>query len=757
MMGVVSKPFAATVRMILAICLAGGSALSAAPRPRAEASPSLPSFHNEVMAVLSKAGCNSGPCHGNQNGKAGFKLSLRGEDPERDFQALTRDMFARRTNPAEPDQSLLLLKATAQLGHEGGQRFRRDSAEYAMLRNWIADGMPEDPPSTPKLVRLDVSPATKILVEPAKEIALDVKAVFSDGTRRDVRRLAVYEPANRVVTVSPEGLVRRERLGEETVLVRYLDQQAPVRLAFIPRRAGFKWANPPANNFIDEHIFARLRELRMNPSALCTDTEFLRRASLDLIGLLPTVAEARAFAADMRSDKRARLVDALLTRPEHADFWALKWADVLRNEEKVLDAKGIKAFQDWLRRSVAENKPVDQFARALVAGRGSTYTNPPANYYRALREPTARSEATAQLFLGTRLGCARCHNHPFDRWTQQDYYDWADVFAKVSYRIVENKKRDNLDSHEFVGEQFVLEGGDAQVKNPRTGKAAQARLLGTPSPLQAQSAMTNRLDALADWLTHPDNPLFARAQVNRVWFHLMGRGLVDPVDDFRATNPASHPALLDALAADFTGHGFNLRRLIALIVNSRAYQLSPEPNDTNRDDETHYARAMPRRLTAEQLLDAQHQVLDRPAEFEGHPVGLRAAQLAGGSPVRRVEVRAGGPEKLLAQFGKPARLLACECERSNETTLNQAFQLISGPALHALVSHPDNRLGALLAAGTPSRAIVEELYWNALTRAPSDAELTRATTLLDGASDRRQALEDLAWALLNAKEFVLRK
>jgi len=760
------------------------------------------SFRRDVMAVLSKAGCNSGACHGNQNGKAGFKLSLRGEDPDFDLVALTRDMFARRTNPTDPDQSLILLKATTQLAHEGGLRFRKDSGEYALLQSWIASGTPDDPPDAPKLMRLEVSPVEKTLVEPASEVPLRVRAIFSDGSKRDIRRLAVYEPASRVAAVSPEGLARRERFGEETVLVRYLDQQVPVRLTFVPKRPGFKWQAPPEHNFIDRHVWAKLRRLRMNPSGLCTDTEFLRRAYLDLLGILPTADEARAFLADPSLEKRGRLLEELLARLEFADFWALKWADILRNEEKVLDPKGIKAFHQWIRQSLAENKPLDQFVRELLASTGSTYTNPPANYYRALREPTARSEATAQLFLGTRLGCARCHNHPFDRWTQADYYDWADVFAKVQYKVVENNRRDGLDKHEFVGEQFVYEANEGEVKNPRTGKPAQARLLGTSVPMtmmvledessKADSPFTpalfssererektttrrrgkpvrpgqrfgktnappERLDKLAAWLTHSSNDLFARAQVNRVWFHLMGRGLVDPIDDFRTTNPASHPALLDELAVDFIRQGFDLRWLIRLIMNSRTYQLSAEPNETNQDDEANYSHVAARRLTAEQLFDAQHQVLDVAAEFKGQPVGLRASQLPGGSPVRRAELKASSSEKLLALFGKPSRLLTCECERSNETTLNQAFQLISGPAVNRLLTRKDNRIGTLIESGQSNDEIITELYWTALSRPPTVAELPRAAQRLEAVSARRQALENLAWALLNAKEFVLRK
>ncbi len=715
------------------------------------------SFRNDVMAVLSKAGCNAGPCHGNQNGKASFKLSLRGDDPEFDLNALTRDMFARRVNSADPDESLLLLKATTQLAHEGGLRFRKESPEYDILRRWIAAGAIDDTDTAPKITKLEVTPTERIVIEPAKEVQLSARASFSDGTVRDVTSLTVYEPASTAVKVSHDGLVTRDGPVETTILVRYLNQHVPVRLAFIPARPDFAWRKTPANNFIDDHVFTKLQTLRMNASALCTDNEFVRRAFLDLLGLLPTADEARAFVADQRKDKRARLIDTLLERPEFAEFWALKWSDVLRNEEKVLDRKGVQAYYNWIRQSLAENKPHDQFVREIVSARGSTYQNPPANFYRANRDAVTRSEATAQLFLGTRLQCAKCHNHPFDRWTQTDYYDWANVFARIDYKVLANNRADGLDKHEFNGEQVVYLAREGGVTNPRTGKPAIPRFLGeTTKPLTGNSKPeTDPLAALAQWLTAQPN--FARSQVNWVWFQLLGRGIVDPIDDFRPTNPPSHPALLTQLAGDFAKHTFDLRHLIRLIMTSRSYQLSSEPTPDNSDDAINFSHALPRRLSAEQLLDTQHQVLDVPAKFSGYPDGLRAAQLPGGSPVRRNEGKNGGSEKFLAMFGKPARLLACECERSSETTLGQTFQLISSPEINSLLTQKDNRLTALLASGKTDADLATELYWTALSRPPTPAEAASATRLLSEASGKRAALEDLAWALLNAKEFVLRK
>ena len=718
------------------------------------AAPVEVSFRNDVMPLISKAGCNAGGCHGNKTGKGGFKLSLWGEDPAADFDTLTRDFAARRTNPVEPAQSLILLKPTTQLPHEGGVRFRPDSLEYKTIHAWIARGTPDDSEGTPRLVRLEVEPARRVLTEPEREVRIQAWGHFSDGSRRDVSRLAVYEQSNILATVSEDGLVRGDKTGETTIIVRYQHCQEPVRLAFVPARPGFVWKAQESKNLIDDHVFAKLRTMRMNPSEPCTDGEFLRRAFLDLLGVLPTPDETRAFLADRDSQKRARLVDALLERPEFAEFWALKWADLFRLEERTLDRKGVQAFHRWIRQSIAENKPVDAFAREIVAARGSTYDNPPANYYRANRDAITRGEATAQVFLGTRLQCAQCHNHPFDRWTQSDYYNWAAVFGGIDYKIIENRRRDNNDKHEFAGEQIVFVSDKVNVKDARTGKPAKPRYLGAASPSAGTESATSRLDDLASWMTSPENPLFARAQVNRIWSHLMGRGIVDPIDDFRATNPPTHPELLDALAADFVEHDFDMRRVIRLVMGSTTYALSSEPNETNADDAANYSHNIPRRLSAEQLLDAQHQFMTVPTEFLGYPAGMRAGQVPGIAPGRR---RTSSAETFLAVFGKPPRLLACDCERSTDATMPQAFQMVSGPLVTRLLSHPDNRLSRLLKSDASPAAVVEELYLASLSRLPSSAESEQLTKRITAAADRRRALEDVAWALVNSKEFILRK
>jgi hypothetical protein len=736
------------------LLIAAACAIAASFARVADALAQEVSFRNDIMAVLSKAGCNQGVCHGNQNGKGGFKLSLRGQEPDFDIARIVREQGGRRIDRLAPDESLLLKKPTAQVAHEGGKRFATDAPEYALLRAWVAAGAVDDAERAARLVRLEVTPKDKILVEPEDEVQLSVVAHFSDGSSRDVTRLAVYDPTDRIVAADAAGLVHRLAFGETTVLVRYLDRQVAVPVAFVPARPDFAWAAPPPANFVDEHVWTKLRSQRMTPSPLCNDSAFLRRAYFDLVNLLPTADEARAFVADPNAEKRAQLVDRLLKRPEFATAWALKWSDLLRVEEKTLDRKGVQAFHHWIECSIAHAMPLDQFARDVIAARGSTYQSGPANFYRALRDPMSRAEAVAQVFLGVRLQCAKCHSHPFERWTQDDYYDWAGLFARVDYKILDNGRLDKNDSHEFDGEQIVWMKNSGEVVNPRTDAPAMPRLLGEAAP--SLSDNDDRLEAVARWVGSPVNRLFARAQVNRIWYHLMGRGLVEPIDDFRETNPAVNPPLLDALAQDFVDHGFDLRHTIRLIMTSRTYQLATAPNDTNAKDERNFSRALVRRLSAEQLLDAVHQVAGVAPKFNGYPAGLRAGEVPGVMAVRVRDERPSMDDKFLTVFGKPPRLLSCECERSVGTTLGQAFQMISGPLVNDLLAREDGRLARLAASSQDAADVVDELYWAALSRAASAEERAAALSHLARSASRRQGLEDIAWALLNAKEFVLR-
>ena len=703
----------------------------------------VPSFRVDVMATLSKAGCNLGVCHGNQNGKGGFRLSLRGQDPQADYVSLTRELGGRRTNAQSPETSLVLQKPTLQVAHEGGRRFDVESPEYGVLAEWMRAGCLDDTGREAATRALRVEPRDIVLTEPADRFSIRALAGF-----KDVTTWAVYEASDPRVSIDHDGHVTFSGLGEATVIVRYLDRQQTVRVARIPDRPDYVWTGPAPANFLDEHVFARLKQLRADPAGECSDSVFLRRVSLDLLGILPTAEEARAFVNDTRPDKRARLVDAWLDRPEFAESWAQKWGDLLRIEERTLDRKGVETFHGWIRQSLASNKPLDQFVRELLSARGSTYEIPPANYYRAMRDPVTRGESAAQVFLGIRLQCARCHNHPFAPWTQADYYGWTNVFARIDYTILENRRRDRNDSHEFDGEQIVRVTQTGGVADPRTGQSVAPRFLGAASPLDKRA---DRLAAVAEWVTDPTNPYFARVQVNRVWHQLFGRGIVDPIDDFRPTNPASHPELLDALAADFVTNRYDLRHLLRTIMASRTYQrasVGEEPHGV-------FAANRPRRLTAEQMLDSLSQVAGVPQEFNGYPDGLRAGQLPGIQAVRARGEPPSSGDRFLKLFGKPPRLQSCDCERSNESSLSQVL-LLTGGISPALFGRDDSRIAALAASTEPLEEIVDDLFWTALSRAPTTAELQSTVTHLERAPDLRAALEDVAWALANSREFLFR-
>ncbi|SIO62073.1 Protein of unknown function [Singulisphaera sp. GP187] len=702
------------------------------------------SYRLDVVALLAKAGCNMGACHGNLNGKGGFRLSLRGDDPRADWLALTRDALGRRTDLVDPPKSLIVQKPTGRLSHEGGQRFPSGSTEEQVLLGWIAGGARDDLNSAPRLTRLDVYPTERIAAPKALRQQLVVTAEFSDGTRRDVTRLASYDISDPTcVAVSVDGTVEAARPVETTIAVRYLGGRGISRLAFLADRPDFTWREVAPENVVDTHAFQKLKALRINPSDPAGDPVFLRRAYLDAVGRLPTPGEARAFAADRGTDQRGRLVDRLLALPEFADFWALKWADLLRNEEKTMGEKGVWVFQRWLRDQFAADLPLDEFARRILTAKGSTYANPPASFYRTNRDPMTAAETVGQVFLGVRLQCARCHNHPFDVWTQDDYFGLAAYFGNVQRKELHNERRDMLDKHEINGDEVIYLAGQPETVQPRTGMTMEPKALGGPKPDLGKDP--DALDDLAAWLTR-DNPQFARNLTNRIWFHLMGRGIVEPVDDFRDSNPPSNPKLLDALTAEFVANGTRLRPLVALIMKSKTYQLSATPNPTNLDDEANFARAQVRLLPAEVLLDAIGQALGTPERFERTPVGMTAVQLPG--------ARMGG--QFLKAFGKPDRLLTCECERSEATTLAQAFQLINGDAVRRALEAQDNRIGELMQSGASEATIVTEIYLAALSREPTAIERDAMLAHVHASKNPRKAWEDACWAVLNSKEFLLR-
>lgn len=715
-----------------------------------------PSFRNEVMAVLSRSGCNLGTCHGSANGKGGLKLSLRGQDPGTDFETLTRQFSARRVNQMNPDESLLLQKPLMTVPHEGGRRFLQQSNEYRILKEWIAAGIPGDFSKGPKLTQLKVVPQYITVEASDQPVQLHATAVFSDGSQRDVTNLAVYDSSSLNIPVSRDGAVSASDAGLTTVTVRYLDLQQPVRLEVVAVRPDFHFQSPAPQNAIDQHVFAQLQRLRINPSEVCDDRVFLRRAWLDLTGQLPPADVAKEFLQSEDAGKRLSMINRLLASSEFVDQQTMRWADLLRAEEKTLDSTGLAAYHAWIRNSVEVGKPLNQMAAELIAARGSTYKVAETNFYRAMRTPEERAESTAQLFLGIRLTCAKCHNHPFDRWTQDDYYNWSNFFGRIDYEIVENKRRDKNDKHEFVGEQIVKIKPEGEVRNVRTGKPAQLSFLGDAASPITETAEQDRLQLLARWLSDPANQRFAATQANRIWFQLMGRGVVDPVDDFRSTNPPVNAELLDTLTSELINSNYDTRHLMRMIMSSAVYQLASQTNDTNLRDELCFSHVSPQRLTAEQMLDAISIVVGAPVLFGGHPAGTRATQLVG---VRNGEFRYAKPERgddFLKLFGRPNRLQSCECERSNDPTLAQTFEMVSGNLMTQMLGASDNRITRAIAEQKTPTVFLDELYWAALSRSPTVEELDAFLQYAKAGGDQKAVFEDITWAVLNSNEFLLR-
>lgn len=721
------------------ITLAGRSTMASVTVSKT-AEPMPIRFETETLAALTKAGCNMGACHGSPSGKGGFRLSLRGYDSKLDLLTLRKESFGRRTNPMAPDESLLLRKPLMQVAHGGGQRLFLGDPAHRVLRQWIAEGLRIDPPDAPTLERIEVFPATRVLRDAGDRQQLAVTGFFSDGTSRDLTALTVFSSSNdSVASVSETGLVEKHGRGETAVLARYQHAMATANITFLEEVPGFAWNDPPTENFVDEIVFEKLRTLRILPSEVCTDDEYIRRVYLDLTGRLPRPAESLAFLDDADPEKRSKLVDRLLDSHEFASFWSLKWGDVLRSNGKKLTPAGVHKFRRWLLHAVHEDQPLDEFARELLTASGSVRENPAANYWRASRDPEDATETTAQLFLGIRIQCAKCHNHPFERWSQDDYYGIAATFARV------DRKKGSFADDEIV---FLKSAGE--VVQPRTSQTMKVRLL-----LEGDvdvPADVDRREVFADWLTRTDNPFFAKASVNRIWGHLMGRGIVEPVDDFRDSNPPSNAKLLDELARRFAENGYSRKWAIRTIMSSRVYQLSSRKNEFNADDEVYGSHARTRLLTAEQLLDGICEVTGVPENFGGVPVGTRTVDLA----------EPPANHDFLKIFGQPQREMACQCERSSESNLSQALQMINGPVVHDKLRNDNGRIANMLKAGKSNEEIIESVYLAALSRRPVQTELDAALGHVKraveasetGDAARRLALEDVGWAVLNSKEFL---
>jgi hypothetical protein len=755
------------------------------------------SFERHVAGLLGRHGCNAGACHGSFQGKGGLRLSLFGYSQEMDYAALTRAALGRRVNVASPDQSLLLLKPTGQVPHEGGQRFARGSWQYQVIRAWVAQGAKRRPDGVVR--RLDVTPRQHRLDGPGQTVALKVVAEFADGSREDVTPFCAYRTKDDYVAeVTPGGAVHGLHPGDTAVVVSYRGDLATARvLVPAPAAPGFVYTDVPAANYIDREVFAKLRNLNIVPSELSGDAEFLRRVTLDTIGTLPTPDEVRAFLTDPSPDKRARKVEELLAHPMHAALWATKICDITANNLDVMDGptevgpKRAKMWHDWFRKRLAANVPYDRIVRGVLTatsregldvqawigreailheqlGRGfQTDYADRAGLDLFWRRITAEDffpleqmgELTATAFLGVRLECAQCHKHPFDRWTQADYRAWANIFGQTKFgsspettaavaNLLEARRHAPPGKAgpplPHIQEVYVSNEPLRRLRHPETHGPLPARALGGPEIALEGDARAR----LCDWLVAPDNPYFARAFVNRVWAHYFGVGLVMPVDSFSAANPPSNERLLDALARDFVEHHFDIRHLERTILSSRTYQLSSRPNATNAGDRGNYARAYARRLMAEVVADALDAALGVTEDRgPGLPPGCRAIEVA---PNR---VQNEHLATIFRTFGRPARTTTCDCERSEEPAVPQTLFLMSDPAL--LKKLTAGRLAKLLAAKRPDGEVVKELFLATLSRFPDDREKTAALAHVGGKKDRAKAFADVLWALINTREFIL--
>ncbi len=692
-------------------------------------------FENEVLVALSKQSCNSGACHGSPSGKGGFRLSLRAFDKQLDQLTLLREEFGRRINPLEPEKSLLLQKPLMKVGHGGGVQLHKQDPAYEVLRAWIAEGAKLDPPETARCVKLELYPATKRVLNRVASPTQQIVAIahYADGTSRDMTHLVSYETSNTsVAEVNASGLVTSHGRGEAAILVRYLEHIESVPIMFVEDVAGFQWQAPTPNNFIDELVNAKLQQLQYLPSATADDSEFLRRVYLDVIGLLPSLEETKSFLADTNADKRKAVIDRLLERPEHAKFWALKWGDLLRMTGKNVGDEGVYKYSRWVEESIRENMPYDEFAKALVTASGSTLSNPPANFYRTATDTNDCVETISQVFLGARLQCAKCHNHPFERWTQDNYYGLGAFFNRIQRKKTQRP-----------GEMFVYTSTAGDVTQPRTGQVMKP-WLPQVGDVEAKDENDRRTD-FAAWLVSPENAYFARIEANRMWSQLFSRGIVDPIDDFRDSNPPSNGPLLDALAKEFVANKFDRRHLLRIILNSRTYQASYHTNNFNQDDMRYFSHQEPRLLSAEQLLDAVNQTTGTQQTFGNLPAGTKATQLPAPDLVK---------VDFLKVFGQPERSTVCACERAEDSNLAMAIELFNGPMIYERLRDANNRFRKSLAAGVSMEDTVRELYLAALCRYPSEAELATAVEHSKTRADATSALEDICWALLNTDEFL---
>lgn len=726
---------------------AGGMEASAGVKVTNSHAPFIWSFRNDVMPVLSKVGCNQGACHGALAGKSGFKLSLRGYDPETDYRTLTRQSVGRRVSLEDPAHSLMLLKPTFAVHHGGGKRFGTDSLQYKIISQWIAEGAPAPKAEDVSVTGLEVFPAAATLHE-GDEQQLVVMAKFSDGTERDVTRWVKFSSNNAATaSVDDDGRVGRVKMvgpGEAAVTLWYSSRVLYSRLTvpFPNQLASNAYDQFPRHNYIDDLVVEKLKKLNIVPSAQCTDAEFIRRAYLDAAGILPRAEEVENFLADTSADKRSKLIDRVLNRSEFVDYWAYKWSDLLLVSSRKLNQPAMWAFYNWIRDGVKENKPWNDVAREIFLGSGSTRENGALNYFLLHKDPIDLMETSTEAFLGQRITCARCHNHPLEKWTQNQYYEMVNLFSRVG---IKNGSR--------PGENVVFAKTSGEYIHPRLLRPMP------PTPLDGKSMSLDSTDdrrrVFLEWMTSDKNPFFARNLVNRVWANFMGRGIVNPVDDLRATNPASNEDLLAKLTEDFVRHDYDVNYLIRTIMNSAAYQLSSTANATNQNDNVFYSKYIVKRLPAEVILDAYSQVSGVATPFAGYPSGTRAMEL----PDTQVK------SPFLTVFGRPARLVCDSSERTSDPTVGQALSIINGDTLNKKLSAADGNIALFLKLGISDRRILDQLFLSAYSRYPTDEERKRMlpaieTSRLEKGTEEakldahRQALEDMTWAMLTSKAFL---
>ncbi|MHC4875328.1 MAG: DUF1549 domain-containing protein [Planctomycetota bacterium] len=700
-------------------------------------------FVRDIAPILSKAGCNMGACHAQQYGKGGFKLSVFGFEPQADRDAIVRDRQQRRANMVAPEESLFLLKPTMAVPHGGGKRLAKDSVPWQILVHWLKNGAPKPKKEPAKVASVTVYPKQRV-GQAGLNQQLRVEATYADGTQRDVTQWTRFDSMDEaLLEVDENGYVSSIAAGQAAIMARF-EGQAAISLFVMPYRESIELAGWTNNNFVDELAVKKFRELGIEPSPLSDDATFLRRAYLDATGTLPTVEQTKAFLASEAADKREQLIDELLGltgdperdihNDDYAAYWTLKWSDLIRNTSNGNSVEqAMWAMHNWMKESFRVNRPFDQFVREMVTAKGSIYSNGPANYFRIFRSSTDLTEATAQLFLGVRLECAKCHHHPFEKYGQEDYYGFAAFFARVGTK---NSEEFGL----FGRESVVIVKTSGEVSHPKT----RQRMEPTPLEGEPRNHDLDRRIALADWFASTDNEYFAKNIVNRYVGYLLGRGLVEPIDDLRSTNPPTNPELMDALAAHFVESGFNLKQLIKAIMTSRLYQLSSQPTEQNASDNRFYSHYLVKRLKAEPLLDSIDQVTQSRTKFKNLPLGTRAIELPD----------AEYPNYFLNTFAKPRRASVCECERSPDENLAQALHTLNGDTLTTKLADKKGRIARLIEEKKSVDEIVTELYLAGLCRPPSDAELAVSREYVQESSSPQEGYEDLLWGLMNSKYFL---